>query len=217
MDTLVVQAAAAPDKSASVLPQLLTFVSALLWQAIIGGFLIYYRRELGELLRNLASLKVANMEVAFQRPEANTQAIPSKVEKEIAESLAAVGASGFLSPEGIRQILVSTGLVKSVEAVGQPLLIFSTSRQHTWLVPFGDRISCVLDGTSTREKGRLLQWVIEKSRAEPIVAVPYKKTVGMVSIGNKRDWLYSVRLYPQPSDIESAIRKLLRPDGQTKP
>jgi hypothetical protein len=106
-------------------------------------------------------------------------------------------------------LLIDAGLANSPDEIGQPLLIFSTSKQHTWLVPFADKLACILDGASTREKGSLIQWVHPKSKARPIVAVPYKPRTGLVSIGPRKNWLYSVRLYPTTSDIESAVEKLL--------
>ena len=94
------------------------------------------------------------------------------------------------------------------------LIIFMTSRQHTWLVCTEERLYCILD--DLKNKRPHINWSLPKSElvhdSKLIIKINSRnKTAdtGLVDIGeNHRGWLYSKKLFlSQP--IETMIRKLI--------
>src|SRR5260221_14496595 len=63
------------------------------------------------------------------------------------------------------------------------LLIFSTSKQHTWLVATARSLVCVLD--DVRKEVPRIQWSmpIEETRGAPIRAGSYSDRRGLLDIG----------------------------------
>ena len=90
------------------------------------------------------------------------------------------------------------------------LLIFSTSRQHTWLVFDGERLHVILDDVR-RPEPKVLRAVARrdlKTRPNGGIAVstrPKSANTGLVDVGlGRRGWLYSTRLFGDRS-IEQAV------------
>jgi hypothetical protein len=86
------------------------------------------------------------------------------------------------------------------------LLIFSTSKQQTWLVADSLNISCVLD--DRRKEEPTLRWFLSKKEAIPVVARDYSTDSGLLDIGPRREWLYSKRLF-HSVDIVTAVQRLI--------
>jgi hypothetical protein len=94
------------------------------------------------------------------------------------------------------------------------LLIFSTSKQHTWLVSTDKRLYCVLD--DLRKDEPHINWSISRRDLirdnQVVVSVGSRdksEFTGLVDIGTAhRDWLYTKRLFSTES-VEGSIRKLL--------
>jgi hypothetical protein len=104
------------------------------------------------------------------------------------------------------------------------LLIFSTSKQHTWLVASSVRLYCLLD--DLRNDAPHVNWSIHKAKLISADAVTLKLSVrdkteytGLLAIeGVNREWLYTKRLFSD-APIEQKIKDLLRAamiDGATK-
>ncbi len=141
----------------------------------------------------------------------------------LVESL--LGYRAFSSEREIRRsIETSKGYDSSRESPedARSLLIFETSKQHTWIVATGDRLYFVLDDVR-RPAPRIARSVGRSelmTRADGAIAVdtkPKSVRTGLVDVGlRRRGWLYSKALFPSSRPIEHAIDHLLRAvDGAT--
>lgn len=94
------------------------------------------------------------------------------------------------------------------------LLIFSTSKQHTWLVASDKRLYCILD--DIRKDQPHINWSMPRRElvAESNVVVPVKlrdksEFTGLVDIGAAHlGWLFTKRLFSTKS-VKESIRDLL--------
>jgi hypothetical protein len=90
------------------------------------------------------------------------------------------------------------------------LLIFSTSKQQTWLIRTNERLYLVLD--DRRKDDPKMQWsvLLAESRNFEIKTKPdYTRRSGLVDFDPRhRDWLYTKRLF-QEDDITIAIKRLI--------
>jgi len=189
----------------SDVPSYLKFVSTLIWQILVIAVLIYYRRDLGDLLRNISKFKLFGVEGEVQKPVTQAPAVASEATKK----LAAVESGGFLTANGIGQIIEASGLLDPGEKIEEALLIFSTGKQHTWIVATSSKLFCLLDDEKERTNGTVIQWFLPKKDAAPVQASPYKRTIGLLQIGPRKDWLYSTRLFPSPTALERRIKSML--------
>ena len=97
----------------------------------------------------------------------------------------------------------------------EALLIFSTSRQHTWLVCTKERLYCILDDLRTDNPH--INWSIPKRQLISGGEVSIKlrsrnrsEFAGLVDIGDEHpNWLYTKRLFSSES-VEDQIRALIR-------
>ena len=95
------------------------------------------------------------------------------------------------------------------------LLIFETSRQHTWLVATRERLYFILD--DARKPAPEIRRTVRKSdlKTRPdgrIAVVTRSKSTrtGLVDVGlRRRGWLYSKDLFARQRPIEDAIHELL--------
>jgi hypothetical protein len=183
----------------------LDFGKAVLWPAVALIGLCLFRSQLSKLLGRLAKLKIGDTEVEFQHPSTESILAP----KEVKKALETIGPGGFLTEEGIRNVIKSSGLMDGDEkSVGQ-ILIFFTTKQRTWLVVTTKSVFCVLDDDNTRTSGRLIQWVQLRESIDVVEAIEYKPTTGLLTIGKRKNWLYSTALYSRPVLLEDKIKKLL--------
>ncbi len=94
------------------------------------------------------------------------------------------------------------------------LLIFSTSKQHTWLVATDKRLYCILD--DIRKDQLHINWSMPRRDlvAENDVVVPVglrdkSEFTGLLDIGTAHPgWLYTKRLFSTKS-VKESIRHLL--------
>ena len=135
----------------------------------------------------------------------------------LVESL--LGYRAFASEREIRQsIEKSDGYDSSRESAedARSLLIFETSKQHTWLVATGDRLHVVLDDVRrpAARVARSLGTSELMTEVDGRIAVDTQsKTIrtGLVDIGRRRrGWLYSKALFPSSRPIDRAIDELVR-------
>ncbi len=126
--------------------------------------------------------------------------------------IAPVAKDGFLTEQGIEGIIRQSGLLGTGEEVVSYLPLLRTRRQHTWLVSTTGSIFCLLDDERTRAGERVIQWRQPKSAALKVTAKPSSKyrNCGLVDIGQKSNWLYSLRLHTNPAQLESRVRALAR-------
>lgn len=92
----------------------------------------------------------------------------------------------------------------------ESLIIFSTSKQQTWLVTTEKRLYCILD--DIRKPKPRVQWSSPKEKLlEPnqITTRPKSNKSGLINLGDDhKNWLYSKKLFKN-APIESSVKKLL--------
>lgn len=102
-----------------------------------------------------------------------------------------------------------------IEASEDRLEVFSTSKQTTELRATENGLELHLHDIRPDRGG--LQWTISPSEARKILQTDsisvdpnsrYENS-GTFSIGSKRKWLYSKRLYEEPKKLQRDIQKLL--------
>ena len=136
-----------------------------------------------------------------------------------------LGYRGFASEPEIRMSIEQSKYYDASKESPEDtssLLIFDTSRQHTWLVATGERLYFILD--DVRQPAPRIRRSVPRSelrvQADGGVAVvtrPKSVHAGLVDIGlRKRGWLYSKRLFSPDRPIERAVNDLLAAsDGVT--
>lgn len=141
----------------------------------------------------------------------------------LVESL--LGYRAFAAEREIRRSIEKSGSYDSTRESqddARSLLIFETSKQHTWLVATGDRLYFVLD--DVRRPAPRIARAVDRSelRNQPdgriaVDTKPKSVRTGLVDVGlRRRGWLYSKALFPSTRPIEHAIDHLLRAmDGGT--
>ena len=135
----------------------------------------------------------------------------------LVESL--LGYRAFSSEGEIRRsIEKSRGYDSSGESPedARSLLIFETSKQHTWIVATRDRLYFILDDVR-RPAPRVARSVGRSEMttgSDGTIAVdtkPKSVRTGLVDVGlRRRGWLYSKAIFPASWPIEHAIVDLLR-------
>src|SRR4051794_36672251 len=106
------------------------------------------------------------------------------------------GYRGFANPDEIAR-LASEWRNAEGGAAQRTLLIFSTSKQHTWLVVTEKLLICVLD--DIRKDVPRVQWgmPIDTARTAQIDARLKTERTGTLDIGERKRWLYSTRLFQE--------------------
>ncbi|MCG7938889.1 MAG: hypothetical protein N0C88_08565 [Candidatus Thiodiazotropha lotti] len=109
-----------------------------------------------------------------------------------------------------------------VEDVEKPLgevtdlKLFETSKQTTWLKKTTNGIECHID---EHRKGKVggHKWTLSPSQIKTILETGdiyvnpgYKIRTGLVSIGNRTNWLYSKKLFPEPANLHHKVIELLK-------
>jgi hypothetical protein len=129
-----------------------------------------------------------------------------------------LGRGKFKSPaEIVATVRESPNFEPSREGdSAEPLLIFQTSTQQTWLVATNQRLYCILDDLN-RSFTRV-QWSMPKGRliADGTVVVPISTQQtrsksdrsGLVDIEKHKSWYFSRNLFAS-EPIENRIRRLI--------
>lgn len=128
-----------------------------------------------------------------------------------------LGYRSFLSePEICQSIRHSKNYNADIESPEQAkcLLIFETSKQHTWLVSTNERLYCILD--DVRKPEPHINWSVQKKTLigqpgedSPIKSRSKSENTGLVDVGLRhKNWLFSKRLFTQ-QPIDKVIQNLL--------
>jgi hypothetical protein len=96
----------------------------------------------------------------------------------------------------------------------EALLIFSTSKQHTWLVSTSERLYCILD--DLRKDRPHINWSMPRSRLfdgkkfiANIRTREKNEVTGLLDVTEShQDWLYTKRLFSEVP-LEKRVRDLL--------
>jgi hypothetical protein len=118
-----------------------------------------------------------------------------------------LGLRPFTDSESIASLITTD---KDYNASKEPLnetralLIFSTSTQQTWLIFSPLRIYCILD--DRERENPVLRWSMDLPDVleAPIKVKEYSAVSGALDIGERKDWLYSKRLFPE-QDIKNVV------------
>lgn len=99
---------------------------------------------------------------------------------------------------------------ENIEPSDERIEIFSTAKQSTELRVTDKGLECHIHDVRSGRGGH--QWTLEKEQAEPInVTAPASAAkAGRISIGPRKGWLYSHKLWPEPKRLELAIENLVR-------
>jgi hypothetical protein len=170
---------------------------------VLAGIILIFRKDITRLLTQLSKLRVGDTEFAFQAPVpdgSNSIPIPKLVGRKIDSPLV---------ESEVREFLKDAGEIRDITDIVKSLQIFVTPTQTTWLIFSKDKIFCLLDDQGTRSSGRMLQWRLPKSEASPVFAREKSAATGLLSIGPRKNWLYSTNLFPISETLESEIRQYL--------
>ncbi|HKV23157.1 MAG TPA: hypothetical protein VJN93_01070 [Candidatus Acidoferrum sp.] len=127
-----------------------------------------------------------------------------------------LGRGEFKSPSEIIQTVRESPDFDSQRenlANAEPLLLFQTSKQQTWLVATAARLYCVLD--DLRRSFPPVRWSINKDNLVAagqvtvnISARDSNDRTGLLNIGPRSNWLYSKKLFTAKS-IEDEVKGLI--------
>jgi hypothetical protein len=124
--------------------------------------------------------------------------------------------SGFVSK--VQLLELARRWLRTDGAIGE-LLLFTTDRQQTWLFFGRGRVVCFLHGRGRSAGADVAQWSMKSEEIVPVVARPHSTTTGLLDIGNRTRWLYSLRLHPNAVVLEQQIYHLAKvePPKETGP
>lgn len=95
------------------------------------------------------------------------------------------------------------------------VLVFETSKQKIHLKTSERGIECHLADNRQGKGGH--QWTLSAEQASDIlrrddvhVNPNYKESTGLFTLGARRDWLYSKKLFPKPVELKNELKTLLR-------
>ena len=207
---MLTQSVSIAQDSPDALKAWLTFTSTLIWQGIVVLFVFLFREQLSDVLERISKFKISGLEAELQREAKDA----IKLTGEASKVLDSVDLGGFFTSEGVKLFVAESGLLRQGERVRGSLLLFQTESQHTWLVATDRQLFCILDDRDTRKSGKLIQWRQTFADSKPIRVRRYKKTIGLVDLGEATDWLYSKRLHEDPETLKSEILELFPEDAR---
>ena len=116
--------------------------------------------------------------------------------------------------------LVTTEIKAPSELVRRTLKLYRSTGQRIWLIATNRRLFLVIDDEDKRRNNQLIQWNMMLDDAEPVKAYdhPDMSMTGQVDIGQRRYWLYSQDLHPNPRQLEEAISAMVaESQGDSRP
>jgi len=121
---------------------------------------------------------------------------------------------GFLTNTGVVNLIETSPRNPSGENVVGLIQIFKTRTQRTWFAVTASNLFCVLDSQKTASTARQLQWVLPLGKAAPVNIKKRrisarKKAAGLVDVGPKQNWLYSLKIHPDPELLKKQIEELI--------
>jgi hypothetical protein len=95
------------------------------------------------------------------------------------------------------------------------IIVFETSSQRTTILMKFEKLECYL--FDKKKNSNELQWEINKEQAEQIlnnneisVYPSYRPNTGTFTVGQKKNWLYSKKLFPNPDYLREELKNLLQ-------
>lgn len=192
-----------PTSSLSI--ALVELVGNLAWAALALYAIYTFKRPLSELLKRVASLKVAGNEFVFQPSNPSSAALSQKATPNVE-----LGPDGFLTIESLRTFVSNSGLLDHGEYVESELLFFHTPKQKTWLISTTSFVFVLLDSEATRGKLNVVQTFFERNRVLPLDIEGGDGTGSVRFAAENTWWYYSTYLFANKSDLNDAIRRLVK-------
>jgi hypothetical protein len=125
-----------------------------------------------------------------------------------------LGKGEFKTPQEIvRLVRTSRDYDHAERESEEPLLIFQTSKQQTWLVATAEKLYCVLDDVN-RGFTRVQWWVPRSNLVSDGKLIARIETgnktdrTGLLDIGKHRGWLYSKKLFTT-EPVEVQVHRLI--------
>jgi hypothetical protein len=184
----------------------LEFLSTLIWQAILVACLWHLRSEIRALLKRLVSVKYGDTEAVFQEQAA----VPLEPSPLASQAMKVRDEDGFFTKAGIDGMVQQSRYFKPNDSVRDAILVFSTTRQHTWLVATSSDVYFVLDDESTRANERLIQKLVPLSEALPVNAQRESADAGSFQLGDSGYWYYSRNLLGPPKTAINRLTAFIR-------
>lgn len=137
--------------------------------------------------------------------------------------LAQTGITGFVAWLAWRTFIkeeeqdsTNTDSVLQPQGEVPDLKLFETSKQTTWFKKSQNGIECHIDDRREGQKGGH-KWTLSPQEVKEILSSGniyvnsgYKIRTGLISIGNHTNWLYSKKLFPEPSGLHHKVIELLK-------
>lgn len=118
-------------------------------------------------------------------------------------------ANGFLTVNAV-QFMALSRVQGQHKIVDEPILLLENRFQRTWLVFTTRVVVCILDDITKNELYDPWRWDCRHASALPVIVESYKEKVGLIHLGpSHRDWLYSVRLHPDPVRLRRRVEQAL--------
>lgn len=177
----------------------------IVWPVVFVWFIHRFGTQIEQLLGRLNKAKVAGNEFDFQSMAVDG-APPAQTMVEVSQ----IDERGFISARGIRDAVTNSGLLAAGETVGEPMILFQTGQQQTWVVPSTTQLSLVLDDAATRASARLVQRVMDKKKILPL---RFGKDGDSGTVGFSQypgSWYYTLGIYPTTEHLQRAISRLLQ-------
>ncbi len=182
----------------------LIFISS--WPIVILLIILLFRKTVAEMLGNIIIIEIPTfIKIGMQGQDSDAFAMKADITPEKHRD-----PKGFYTRDGLSQLIVKSGLIKENEKVTDMILLFETRKQHTWIISTDRQLFCILDDEKTREKGRMIQWKMLLTEAEPIRARTSENVYPVVDIGERKRWLYSRHLFPTEDALENRINTLVK-------
>ena len=117
----------------------------------------------------------------------------------------------FLQEKDLARLLGEASFMGAEDALQENLLIYQTPRQQTWLITTQEWLVCLLDDEKNREAAKTIQWNMKLEDAQPITASPKSNypNSGLLHIGSRKNWYYSLKLYPQAGELVKQIEAMV--------
>jgi len=184
----------------------LEFLSTLIWQAILVVCLWSLRSEIRALFKRLVSIKYGDTEAVFQEQAA----APLEPSPLASQAMKVRDEDGFFTNAGIEGLVQQSRYFKPNDSLRDSMLVFSTPRQHTWLVATSSDVYFILDDDSTRASERLIQMLVPLSEALPVNAQRESADAGSFQLGDSGYWYYSRNLLGPPKTAVHRLTKFIR-------
>ncbi|OYY72659.1 hypothetical protein [Sphingomonas sp. 28-63-12] len=197
--------------SKSALEIWLELVRSLVWPATVIFAIAMFRAQIISLIDRLSSFEGFGVKMmAFQQAAPDARESPPVKKADVVTR----GTESFLTETGVRTAIRQGADLAADDEIYRTMRIFSTQSQTTWLAFSKQKVFLLLDDASTRASGLLVQWVLPRDQASPVLARPRSPGLGLLDIGPRKNWLYSTSLFASPEHLQKEITSAIQEGAQ---